>query len=275
MIVSMLLFLVLFSAALILFISSKYKWWQPAIPESHPRILMYHMVREHISGAKFNGLRVPPAEFEKQIHWFHEKGWEFRFLSEIMQGAPVNRKTVVITFDDGYQDNYVYALPILKKHQAKATLFLVVDRENNDWSTKKKAHHDSGELVAEPKLSDEQVRKMIDSGYVEIGGHSLSHADFSKIDLKAKRHEIEESKRILEEKFGVNVSTHAYPFGIHDQEDQRLVESAGYIGAVTTDEGIDDSIVKNRYKLKRIKVGGKKNLAQFKLNLRTGISALF
>lgn len=58
-------------------------------------------------------------------------------------------KTVAITFDDGYLDNLENAYPILEKYQAKATIYVVVDRHDRDWSTYKKAHHNSGELARE------------------------------------------------------------------------------------------------------------------------------
>ena len=60
---------------------------------------------------------------------------------------------------------------------AKATLYLVVDRHDRDWSTYKKAHHSGGELMREPKLSDAEVREMIASGVFELGSHTLTHAN--------------------------------------------------------------------------------------------------
>ena len=82
----------------------------------------------------------------------------------------------MLTFDDGFRDNYLAAHPLLVKYGAKATLFLVVDRFDRDWSTAKKAHHDSGELLREEKLRDAELRKMLDSGLWELGAHTLTHA---------------------------------------------------------------------------------------------------
>ena len=140
----MIYFLLLFLILLIAF-SYKYAWWKPAVNWKQPRVLMYHMVREPIDGAKFNKLRVKPAEFEKQVAWMKAQGFHFVTMQELQDHWGRHpEKTVAITFDDGYLDNLENAYPILEKYQAKATIYVVVDRHDRDWSTYKKAHHNCG-----------------------------------------------------------------------------------------------------------------------------------
>lgn len=267
--------LLLAGLALLLWFSAKYAWWRPAVALQHPRILMYHMVRDPIAGAQFNGLRVSPLAFEQQLAWLRDNGFEFWFLSDLMAADTVPPSVVVITFDDGYADNFSNAFPLLQKYGAKATLFLVEQRFDNDWSSKKKSHHDSGELMREPKLSDAQVQEMIDSGAVEIGGHSLTHADFSKLDVAARRHELAESRALQQQKFAVPVDTYAYTFGIYDAQDVALVQELGYRAAVTTAEGISTDLQAERYTLRRVKVSGRKDFTHFKLSLRLGPGVLW
>jgi peptidoglycan/xylan/chitin deacetylase (PgdA/CDA1 family) len=255
-------------------LSLRYRWWRPALDPGIPRILMYHMVREHIPGARFNNLRVRPADFERQVRWLRDRGFRFLFLSELLDGRELPPRVAVLTFDDGYEDNYTQALPVLCKYGARATLFLVQERFDNDWSVKKKSHHQGGELALEPKLSDQQVREMLASGCFEIGGHSLTHADFSKLTREEKVHELEESRRLLTANFAVPVDTYAYTFGIYNAEDRELVETLGYRGAVTTTEGISADIDGERYELKRVKVAGRKNFLHFRLSLRLGPGSL-
>lgn len=255
----------------VIWFSTKYPWWQPSVDLSYPRILMYHMVREHIPGARFNGLRVKPAAFERQLKWLVENGWRFRFLSEVVDDPDLDEKTVVITFDDGYADNFHTVLPLLEKHDARATLFLVEQRFDNDWAVKKKAHHSGGELMREPKLSDQQVRQMLDSGRFEIGGHSITHADFSKLSSQEKLLELSQSRRSLMDTFDTPVDSYAYTFGIYDAEDKALVEQLGYHCAVTTEEGVSENLEAERYTLKRVKVAGKKDFLRFRLSLRLGL----
>ena len=248
--------------------SHRYAWWRRTLHYRHPRLLMYHMVSEPVPGASFNKLRVPPAEFERQLKWLKANGWQFAFLSEL--AAPVAPKTVVLTFDDGYRDNYTAAHPLLVRYNAKATLFLVVDRFDRDWSRAKKPHHDSGELAAVPKLTDEDVRAMLASGAWELGAHTLTHPLLPALPAKQRREEIASAKDALERAFGVDVWAFAYPFGIFEDEDVAAVRQAGYRFAVTTRQGVSMDTQADALTLKRVKVSGKDGTFAFGLRLRTG-----
>ncbi|WP_404798910.1 polysaccharide deacetylase family protein [Acinetobacter thermotolerans] len=250
--------------------SFKYAWWKPAVDWKRPRVLMYHMVREHIKGAKFNKLRVKPAEFEKQVAWMKAQGFHFVTMQELQQNWGKHpEKTVAITFDDGYLDNLENAFPILEKYQAKATIYVVVDRHDRDWSTYKKAHHNSGELAREPKLNDVQVKQLSDSGLIEIGSHTMTHANLSKLEDVVCLKELTESKYQLEALIAKPVTSFAYPFGIYTQRDVQLAKQAGYSNAVTTKEGID-SISADFMQLQRIKISGKDSLFTVKLRMKLG-----
>ena len=251
-------------------LSLKYAWWKPAVDWKRPRVLMYHMVREHIDGAKFNKLRVKPAEFDQQVAWMKAQGFHFVTMQELQDNWGQHpEKTVAITFDDGYLDNLENAYPILEKYQAKATIYVVVDRHDRDWSTYKKAHHNSGELAREPKLNDEQVQFLAQSGVVEIGSHTLTHANLDKLDDAACLAELVDSKQQLEQLTGTAVNSFAYPFGIYSQRDVALAKQAGYYNAVTTKEGIDD-LNPDFMQLQRIKISGKDSMFAVKLRLKLG-----
>lgn len=259
-------------AAFLLGFSLRYAWWRPALDWRRPRVLMYHMVSAHVPGAKFNGLRVTPQAFERQLAWLQAQGFRFATMAELQSagagGLPA--KTVAITFDDGYEDNYTQAFPLLKKYGAKATLYLVVDRHERDWSTYKKAHHTGGELMRERKLSDAQVREMLASGLVELGAHTLTHANLPTLDDAVRRSEVLGAKEALEQQFGVPVTSFAYPFGIFGESDVAAVRAAGYRNAVTTVDGIDAHPYADPLRIRRIKVSGKDNFLAFVLRLRSG-----
>ena len=250
-------------------VSFRFAWWRPRVPEEHPRVLMYHMVRESVPGARFNKLRVPRAMFDKQVAWLKEDGWHFAFLSELGQDD-LPPKTVAITFDDGYRDNLLAAQPILAKHDARATLFLVMDRHDVDWSAARKAHHDEGELMREEKLSDPEVMQMLASGLWEIGAHTISHLPLPSLDQGRKRAEIVGGREALEGKFSVRVQSFAYPFGLFDDQDVALVREAGYAFAVTTEPGISRDLKAEALRLKRVKVSGVEGMFAFRLRMSTG-----
>ena len=259
-----------------LWFSIRYAWWRKPESYSSPRIFMYHMIKNPVAGARFNGLRVSPLMFERQLRWFKNNGWNSYTISELIErNDKIPEKIVVLTFDDGFEDNYENAFPLLKKYGFKATLYLVVDRHERDWSVSKKKHHNSGELMKEPKLNDEQVDEMLASGLVELGGHSLTHINFSKESESEKYRQILQSKILLEDKFNTTVNSFAYPFGIYDARDPLLVKKAGYSSAVTTESGIESQDAADKFQLKRIKISGKDSFQTFVLRVQTGQRGFF
>ncbi|MEL0027113.1 MAG: polysaccharide deacetylase family protein [Perlucidibaca sp.] len=260
------------AALWLLWFSHRYAWWRPAVDWRRPRILMYHMVQEHRAGARFNGLRVTPARFEAQVRWLREQGFTFMTMSELWsRRGNLPERTVAITFDDGYADNLHHALPILTRYDACATVYVVVDRHDRDWSTYKKAHHNSGELAREPKLSDDELRALVSSGRVEIGSHTLTHCNLARTPAADKQVELIESRRLLAELTGTPVNSFAYPFGIYGPEDVQLAREVGYETAVTTVEGVDVfDPPPDPLDLKRVKISGKDNMLAFVMRLRGG-----
>lgn len=252
--------------------SNRYAWWRRPVAWRHPRVLMYHMVSPHRAGAKFNGLRVTPERFEAQLAWLKREGWHFFTVSELWERwDTLPAKSVAITFDDGYADNLHNALPLLEKYDAKATIYMVVDRHERDWSTAKKAHHDTGELAREPKLSDEELQRLVESGRIEIGSHTLTHINLRTTAADDKRRELVDSRRLLQAQTGQAVASFAYPFGIYGDEDVALARAAGYTTAVTTIDGIDARTPRpDPLQLKRIKVSGKDNMLAFVMRMRGG-----
>jgi peptidoglycan/xylan/chitin deacetylase (PgdA/CDA1 family) len=246
----------------------RHAWWRGTVSYEEPRVLMYHMVREPLPGARFNKMRVPPALFRQQVEWLKREGWSFCFLSEIIENPGPAMKRVALTFDDGYQDNLLHAMPVLKEFGAKATLFPVVRREEGfDWSTKKKASHDSGELGAEPKLTDDEIRTMLASGLIELGGHTVTHANLPALSEDEAWQEIHGCKTALENTFGVRAPTFCYPFGLFGPREVELTRKAGFIGAVTTEQGVGSG---DPFLIPRIKVSGSEGMFAFRLRIRTG-----
>ncbi|VAW74860.1 Polysaccharide deacetylase [hydrothermal vent metagenome] len=256
---------------LVAWFSWRYAWWRPTTDLHYPRILMYHMITEPVASARFNGLRVSPPMFEQQLHWLKANGWQSFTVSELIDRAKdMPEKSFAITFDDGYSDNVTNALPLLQRYGFKATLYLVVDRHNRDWSRARKAHHDDDELKGIEKLSDEQVDVLLASGCFELAAHTLTHPNFLDTEDAVLQVELVEAKARLEQRFNVSVRSFAYPFGLYRPEHVVLVREAGYDSAVTVREGIDHPDNWSPLELARVKISGRDSMRAFRQRMRAG-----
>jgi len=190
-------------------------------------IIMYHSVNPQ--AVPENRLAVTSATFDRQMHFLKSRRYNVVTLETLRDLIKNKRmippKTIAITFDDGYKDNYTYAFPILKKYGLSATLFIIVNE------------------VGRPRgdrLSWDQIRAMRDSGIINFGSHCLGPEPLTKIaSEEVVRREIFASKRILEENLGSQVNAFSYPEGGFNDKIRQLVIDAGYKVAVATSPGKD------------------------------------
>ncbi len=182
-------------------------------------VLNYHQVNN-----KFHTvLTMKPENFEKQIRYLSENGYHALTLEEFtdyMDGkGELPDKPVLITFDDGYADNYEYAYPILKKYKMTGTIFLITD------------------FVGRPGyLTWEQVKEMSDNG-MEFGSHTLSHRPLDSFDRNGMRHELVESKKAVEWRLGKPCLFIAFPEGKFTDTVLEETQNAGYRYGFTVDTG--------------------------------------
>lgn len=208
-------------------------------------ILMYHYI-EYVKDPNDTirkSLDVNPYLFEKQLISMKEKGLSTYFVSDIpdifsgkIKGGGNNK--IVLTFDDGYEDFYTDAFPLLKKYKDKATIYIVYDF-----------------IGKRGFLNETEIKKLIASGLVEVGSHTLDHAYLKSASQEIAKEQILESKSLLEKRFGITVNTFAYPFGAYNDYDVKLVKGAGYKTAVTVTRGTKQSD-NNVFGLYRLRAGG-------------------
>lgn len=181
-------------------------------------ILTYHSIDD--SGSVVS---TPPRIFRQQMKFLHENDYNIISLSKLIelfnQKKTIARKTVTITFDDGFQNFYTEAFSVLAEYGFDATVFLVADfcGKHNDWAG------NPPELPRSKLLSWREVRELSKNS-VEFGSHTRTHPDLTRISNAESQRELTESKSIIEGKIGTKVSTFAYPFGKFNSQIKRFAE---------------------------------------------------
>lgn len=211
-------------------------------------ILMYHQIKNPP-----NELSVPPANFAEQMKYLHDHDFHPITLAEFYEYKLHNRllpvKPIIVTFDDGYRDNYKSAFPILEKYNFQATIFIITN--NVGW---------------ENYLTWDMIKEMYNSGLIEIGAHTISHPKLTEIPLAQAEKEIGESKKIIQDELGVPVDFFCYPSGLRNQKIIELTKKYGYKGAVIMSNGTKDNRDdknSDNYVLSRTFVGGSYDLKTF------------
>ena len=201
----------------------------------HVPVLMYHKVVDQAPEGSRHGTWVKTAAFAAQLASLERRGFAaitFRDYAAFLDGArALPRRPIILTFDDGYADNYTNAFPLLKRHGMTGVIFLIGDRNitANLWDAA------AGEPQV-PLLGSDQIREMGDYG-IEFGSHTLSHARLTDLAPERLAEELESSRRALEERFGRPVLSLCYPYGAVDPAVKEATERAGYRFGVASDSG--------------------------------------
>jgi peptidoglycan/xylan/chitin deacetylase (PgdA/CDA1 family) len=245
------------------------------------RILMYHKVSPLPPEKKVPYCNVTVDAFEAQMKYLFENKIEVLTLKELgywLRGelSPGSRKKVVITFDDGFQDNYLYAYPILKKYRLPATFFVIagyVGRhtffDHLQWDAAALADREVHPNHWFP-MTWEMLNEMKENG-MSIGSHTYSHRSLATLNLAEMNEEVGHSKKRLEEELQTEVSSFSYPFGSPVYGDfnsvtEEALSKAGYATACTTGWGANRR-GDNPYTLKRIPVSDHDTLFDFKCKI--------
>jgi peptidoglycan/xylan/chitin deacetylase (PgdA/CDA1 family) len=194
-------------------------------------VLMYHRVTEGpVQGSKYN-VFITRDHLMDHLASLRARGFEAVTFGDFFQ-RKLPQKPVVLTFDDGYEDNHRNLLPLLREFKMKAVVYVLGDRKHqtNFWDTSK------GEPEA-ALMSSEQIKEMAESGLVEIGAHSLSHRHLTEMPIVEMEKEVSESKKNLEELTGKPVYSFAYPYGDVNGGVKKAVQEAGYPFGIAVNSG--------------------------------------
>ena len=219
-------------------------------------ILTYHYIRVNPDRNDRMGfaLSVTPSDFAAQMDWLAQNGYHTITTEDLYTylnrygGLP--SKPVILTFDDGYADFYTTALPILRSHGFVAVSYVV-----------------SGFVGWPGYMTSAQIREADRSG-MEIGSHTVNHANLANVSAGAVRTQIVQSKEFLEQVVGHPVSSFCYPSGKYTSAVASAVAAAGYHDATTTTYGYSYTLA-NRYVWSRLRVSGGETRDQFAAAVRS------
>lgn len=181
-------------------------------------IIMYHKLSEN--SREWNDYCISPDAFEKDIEYIKRCGYEFMTASQLADENTKNRKIAVITFDDGYDSDCKYAVPILKKHAASATFFIYGDAVGTNGY-----------------MTEENIKEISSYDFVEIGNHSYKLHDNSSAQLsvlygnRKNTAEIvddyEKNSEFLKNIIGREISALSYPNGLFTTEVDKCLKTRG------------------------------------------------
>lgn len=208
-------------------------------------VLCYHTIGD-VPG---NTLYVSQEKFREQMKYLKDNGYFTLTIDEfndyILTHKAIPEKSVLITFDDGYRDNYTLAYPILKENSQNATIFVITDTFNNPSN-----------------LSKDQILEMHGNG-IDFASHTTKHQALNEFSYEDQLNILKDSKKALEDLLGKDIVTFAYPYSKYNTDTDKAVKTAGYKVAFDLDGGItyqnnDPIHIDRQY------VNGNYNLEQFK-----------
>ncbi|MBP7652261.1 polysaccharide deacetylase family protein [Candidatus Dependentiae bacterium] len=234
-------------------------------------VLMYHKISEFHR----DKLTVTVNQFENQINYLLKKGYtpiSFKELNSYKNNTlNIPDKPVILTFDDGYMNNYELAYPVLKKNNIKATIFLVAGSigKKNEW--------DEGQ----EKLIDYNQIKEMSGNNIEFGIHSFNHSNFSKMTIKEIESDLTDCISELKKNNIFFENVIAYPYGSIPEkpEDKNklkdFLKKHNFNFGLLIKSKINKIPIKNPYFMYRINIKGSDSFLDFKIKLKNGRSKLF
>jgi peptidoglycan/xylan/chitin deacetylase (PgdA/CDA1 family) len=237
--------------------------WPSPIPGLQPSpsfflripILMYHrIVPAGLAGDSLPGLVISPALFDAQLGALHAAGWHTVTVAQISQALLLRRalppRTFAISIDDGWNDGYTYALPILQRYGFHATYYVIAGRVG----------------VWKNVLSPAQLRALVAAG-MEIGDHTLNHRELPSLSAAQMHVQVATAAQLLAGFVGQRPTTFAYPSGRYNLAAEQEIQADGFGMAVIEGSGAWESAA-DRFAVPRVRVSPSTTPAQLLRTLR-------
>ncbi|GGY52998.1 polysaccharide deacetylase [Bacterioplanes sanyensis] len=200
-------------------------------------ILMYHQVGEFSDVKRLKANYCHVRHFAAHMAFLRMARYQVVSLDTAVKAlkgeVELSGHAVAITFDDGYENFYQYAYPILQRYQLPATVYAVAGLlgQSSDWLYEDK-------LTPAPLMSVERMREVQHNGLIEFGSHAITHPRLTQISTAAMQDEVVRSKQLLEDALQRPVDHICYPYGDHNEAVVDAARAAGYASGTTIVKGI-------------------------------------
>jgi len=188
-------------------------------------ILCYHQITKIDRAEDIDTYAISRSQLELQMRYLYNHGYRCLTLADLLHASvktSLQKKSFVLTFDDGYKDFLTQAYPLLHRYGFTATVFLVTDfvGKQSDWVGKE----------GTPMLTCKQVQALHKAG-ITFGSHTCSHAHLPSLSTEQMWNELTTSKNCIEAKLGQEITFLAYPYGASNNKVQEMAMKAGYKAA--------------------------------------------
>ncbi len=226
-------------------------------------VIMYHRVIKDESEKGVHGTYVTVKQFEEQMKYLKNKGYETITFKDLLnnrykQRFDKDKKWIMLTFDDGYKDNYENAFPILKKYQFKGIIYILDGIKYNKWDVDDRNNPEKEFSL----MNAEELLEMQKYG-IEFGGHTSTHPKLAELSLENAKKEIIISKNNIENLIGKELLSFAYPYGSLNEDVKKIAQESGYQFAVATDSG-SITFSDDLFEIRRVGIFPTNNLFNFK-----------
>ena len=188
-------------------------------------ILTYHTIGNYKRTLPA-GINTPIEVFRSHMDYLYQHRYRVvpldQIVNHIINSQKLDKKTLAITFDDGYWDHFLNVYPILNRYDFPATIFLTVKYIDGYWESEKA---EGGRIKG---LSRDQILEMHKGKLIQFGSHGYTHNNFLSGNEEEREIEIRDSKLYLENLLGKDVPFISYPFGACDEGIKKIVREAGY-----------------------------------------------